>query len=63
MNQKAQDGDEQQQQREQRQETVVSDQCGQIEPLVVAELVDHGKREAKPTVAPLVAVERAYDAA
>jgi hypothetical protein len=54
----AEDRHEQQEQGEQRQEPVVGDQRGQVRALVVAELVEHGKREAQPTVTPLVGVYR-----
>ena len=54
----AEDGHEQEQQREQRQEPVVGDQRRQVGALVVAELVDHREGEAQPAVTALVGVYR-----
>ena len=53
----AQDGDQQEQQREQRQKAVVGQQRGEIAALVVDELVHDTEREAGGPVALLEAVE------
>jgi hypothetical protein len=52
----AEDGHQQEQQREQRHEPVVGDQRRQVGTLVVAELVGHGEEEAQPAVTALVGV-------
>lgn len=59
----AEDGHQQEQQREQRQEPVVGDQRRQVGTLVVAELVGHGERKAQPAVTALVGVDRINDTA
>lgn len=58
----AEDGDQQQEHREEREEAVVGDQRGQVRALVLDELVDHGDGVARPPVAALIAVESAQHA-
>ena len=60
----AEHGHEDQQQREEREERVIGDQRGQAPALVVAELLDHGHRHRQPRAALLEAVkgpERAHE--
>ena len=53
----SEDGDEHQQQREQRDEAVVGDQCGELPRLVFAELLYHRRHEAHAARLLLTAVE------